>query len=181
MVFEVYFTKSIRIRQLHNGTGPWRRMQNTSTRELKNAGLKVTLPRLSILEILEHAEQHHLSAEDVYKALLDKGSDIGLATVYRVLTQFEAAGLVTRHHFDGGQAIFELDTGDNHDHIVCIKTGKVSEFKDEQIERRLLEIAEELGYSLTDHKIILYGIFDDQSNAKSNVGPVERLKDKQPS
>jgi len=161
--------------------GPWQRMQNTSTRELKNAGLKVTLPRLSILEILEHAEQHHLSAEDVYKALLEKGSDIGLATVYRVLTQFEAAGLVTRHHFDGGQAIFELDTGDNHDHIVCVKTGKVSEFKDEQIERRLLEIAEELGYSLTDHKIILYGIFDDKSDAKSNVGPVERLKDKQPS
>jgi len=156
-------------------------MQNTSTRELKNAGLKVTLPRLSILEILEDAEQHHLSAEDVYKALLGKGSDIGLATVYRVLTQFEAAGLVTRHHFDGGQAIFELDTGDNHDHIVCVKTGKVSEFKDEQIERRLLEIAEELGYSLTDHKIILYGIFDDASDAKSNVGPVERLKDKQPS
>lgn len=155
-------------------------MQNTSTRELKNAGLKVTLPRLSILEILEDAEQHHLSAEDVYKALLGKGSDIGLATVYRVLTQFEAAGLVTRHHFDGGQAIFELDTGDNHDHIVCVKTGKVSEFKDEQIERRLLEIAEELGYSLTDHKIILYGIFDDKSNAKSNLGPVERLKDKQP-
>jgi len=156
-------------------------MQNTSTRELKNAGLKVTLPRLSILEILEHAEQHHLSAEDVYKALLGKGSDIGLATVYRVLTQFEAAGLVTRHHFDGGQAIFELDTGDNHDHIVCVKTGKVSEFKDEQIERRLQEIAEELGYILTDHKIILYGIFDDKANAKSNVGPVERLKDKQSS
>ncbi len=156
-------------------------MQNTSTRELKNAGLKVTLPRLSILEILEDAEQHHLSAEDVYKALLEKGSDIGLATVYRVLTQFEAAGLVTRHHFDGGQAIFELDTGDNHDHIVCVKTGRVAEFKDEQIERRLSEIAEELGYSLTDHKIILYGVFDNPTDAKSNVGPVERLKDKQPS
>jgi len=156
-------------------------MQNTSTRELKNAGLKVTLPRLSILEILEEAEQHHLSAEDVYKALLKQGSDIGLATVYRVLTQFEAAGLVTRHHFDGGQAIFELDTGDNHDHIVCVKTGKVSEFKDEQIERRLEEIAEELGYSLTDHKIILYGVFDNPNDAKKNVGPVERLKEKQTS
>ncbi len=131
---------------------------NSTTQDLKKAGLKVTLPRLSILEILEHAEQHHLSAEDVYKVLLSKGSDIGLATVYRVLTQFEAAGLVTRHHFDGGQAIFELDTGDNHDHIVCVKTGKVSEFKDERIEQRLLEIAEELGYSLTDHKIILYGV-----------------------
>ncbi len=153
-------------------------MQNTSTRELKNAGLKVTLPRLSILEILEEAEQHHLSAEDVYKALLKQGSDIGLATVYRVLTQFEAAGLVTRHHFDGGQAIFELDTGDNHDHIVCVKTGKVSEFKDEQIERRLGQIAQELGYSLTDHKIILYGVFDNPSDAKKNVGPVERLKEK---
>lgn len=153
-------------------------MQDTSSLELKNAGLKVTLPRLSILEILEGAEQHHLSAEDVYKALLQKGSDIGLATVYRVLTQFEAAGLVTRHHFDGGQAIFELDTGDNHDHIVCVKTGKVSEFKDEKIERRLEEIAHELGYSLTDHKIILYGIFEGSADAKKNVGPVERLKEK---
>ncbi len=131
--------------------------QSTPTNELKNAGLKVTLPRLSILEILERAEQHHLSAEDIYKALLNNGSDIGLATVYRVLTQFEAAGLVTRHHFDGGQAIFELDTGDNHDHIVCVKSGKVAEFTDEQIEHRLQEIANELGYSLTDHKIILYG------------------------
>jgi len=132
-------------------------MQNTTTRELKNAGLKVTLPRLSILEILEHAEQHHLSAEDVYKALLEKGSDIGLATVYRVLTQFEAAGLVTRHHFDGGQAVFELDTGDNHDHIVCVKSGRVAEFKDEIIEQRLNEIADELGYDLHEHKIVLYG------------------------
>lgn len=137
--------------------------QTASKRELKNAGLKVTLPRLSILEILERAEQHHLSAEDVYKALLSNGSDIGLATVYRVLTQFEAAGLVTRHHFDGGQAIFELDTGDNHDHIVCVKSGKVAEFKDEQIEKRLQEIAEELGYSLTDHKIILYGEYKRES------------------
>jgi len=153
-------------------------MQTTSTKELKNAGLKVTLPRLSILEILEQAEQHHLSAEDVYKELLSNGSDIGLATVYRVLTQFEAAGLVTRHHFDGGQALFELDTGDNHDHIVCVKTGKVSEFKDEKIERRLQEIADELGYSLTDHKIILYGIFEGSPDAKQKVGPVERLKEK---
>jgi len=129
--------------------------------ELRNAGLKVTLPRLSILAILEHAEQHHLSAEAVYKALLSQGSDIGLATVYRVLTQFEAAGLVTRHHFDSGQAVFELDTGDNHDHIVCIRSGKVSEFKDERIEQRLAEIAEALGYELTEHKIILYGIHKD--------------------
>ena len=128
------------------------------SRDLRNAGLKVTLPRLRILEILEQAGEHeHFSAEDVYKILLKQSSDVGLATVYRVLTQFEAAGLVTRHHFDGGQAIFELDTGDNHDHIVCVKSGKVAEFKDEQIEQRLQEIAKELGYSLTDHKIILYG------------------------
>ncbi|MFK7996203.1 MAG: ferric iron uptake transcriptional regulator [Granulosicoccus sp.] len=133
-------------------------MKKTSANsDLKKAGLKVTLPRISILEILEEAEQHHLSAEDVYKTLLANGNEVGLATVYRVLTQFEAAGLVTRHHFDGGQAIFELDTGDNHDHIVCLKTGKVAEFKDEIIEKRLEEIARELGYSLSDHKIVLYG------------------------
>jgi len=131
--------------------------QNTANTELKSAGLKVTLPRVSILQILEEAEQHHLSAEDVYKILLSKDIEVGIATVYRVLTQFEAAGLVTRHHFDGGQAIFELDTGDNHDHIVCLKTGMVSEFKDEVIENRLKEIATELGYKLNDHRIILYG------------------------
>jgi len=118
---------------------------------------------------LKRAEQHHLSAEDVYKALLSQGSDVGLATVYRVLTQFEAAGLVTRHHFDGGQAIFELDTGDNHDHIVCVKSGKVSEFKDEQIEKRLTEIAQELGYSLTDHKIILYGEYQETDKVESSI------------
>lgn len=129
-----------------------------STREdLKSAGLKLTLPRQSILEILERADPHHLSAEDVYRALLDNGSDVGLATVYRVLTQFETAGLVTRHHFDGGQAVFELDTGDNHDHIVCMKSGVVAEFKDEVIEKRLAEIADELGYELHEHKIVLYG------------------------
>jgi len=131
--------------------------QHTVSTDLKSAGLKVTQPRLSILQVLEEAEQHHLSAEDVYKILLSKDIEVGIATVYRVLTQFEAAGLVTRHHFDGGQAIFELDTGDNHDHIVCVKTGMVSEFKDEVIENRLKEIATELGYELTDHRIILYG------------------------
>lgn len=135
--------------------------QGLSNKDLKSAGLKVTLPRLSVLEVLERADPHHLSAEDVYKALLVKDSDIGLATVYRVLTQFEAAGLVIRHHFDGGQAVFELDTGDNHDHIVCVKTGKVSEFKDEIIEKRLREIAEELGYELDDHRIVLYGQYKD--------------------
>ncbi len=129
------------------------------SRDLRNAGLKVTAPRLRILEILEQAgEPDHLSAEDVYKILLKQDSDVGLATVYRVLTQFEAAGLVTRHHFDGGQARFELDTGDNHDHIVCVKSGKVAEFKDDEIEKRLKEIARDLGYSLTEHRIILYGV-----------------------
>ena len=119
------------------------------SRDLRNAGLKVTLPRLRILEILEQAGEHeHFSAEDVYKILLKQSSDVGLATVYRVLTQFEAAGLVTRHHFDGGQARFELDTGDNHDHIVCVKTGRVAEFKDDEIEKRLRDIAKELGLSL---------------------------------
>ncbi|PID60828.1 MAG: ferric iron uptake transcriptional regulator [Gammaproteobacteria bacterium] len=132
--------------------------QNSSiTHDLRRAGLKVTLPRLNILELLEQAEEHHMSAEDVYRSLHEQGGDISLATVYRVLTQFEAAGLVTRHHFDGGQALFELDTGDNHDHIVCVRSGKVSEFKDEKIEKRLHEIAAELGYTLNEHKIILYG------------------------
>jgi len=134
------------------------------SQDLRKAGLKVTLPRLRILEILEQAGEHdHLSAEDVYKILLkQQGSDVGLATVYRVLTQFEAAGLVTRHHFDGGQARFELDTGDNHDHIVCVKSGRVAEFKDDEIEKRLKEIARELGYSLTEHRIILYGVHGEE-------------------
>lgn len=131
------------------------------TADLKRAGLKVTLPRLKILEILENTEQHHLSAEDVYKALLAEDTEIGLATVYRVLTQFESAGLVTRHHFDGGQALFELDTGDSHDHIICIKSGLMAEFKDEKLEERLREIAEELGYELKDHTIVLYGVHRD--------------------
>lgn len=130
---------------------------NSANQDLKNAGLKVTLPRVSILQILESADPHHLSAEDIYKTLLESNSEIGLATVYRVLTQLESAGLVTRHHFDGGQALFELDTGDNHDHIVCVTSGRVAEFKDETIETRLHEIAKDLGYTLTDHQIILYG------------------------
>lgn len=134
--------------------------EDQSTRDLRRAGLKVTLPRLRVLEILEESDPHHLSAEDIYKELLANDHDVGLATVYRVLTQFEGAGIVTRHHFAGGQAVFELDNGDNHDHIVCMKSGKVSEFKDVQIEKRLNEIAAELGYSLTDHRIVLYGVFE---------------------
>ncbi len=139
--------------------------EEQGTRDLRRAGLKVTLPRLRILEILEESDPHHLSAEDIYKDLLANDHDVGLATVYRVLTQFEGAGIVTRHHFAGGQAVFELDNGDNHDHIVCMKSGKVSEFKDPQIEERLIEIAEELGYSLTDHRIVLYGVYRDESDS----------------
>ena len=129
-----------------------------STRDLKKAGLKVTLPRVKILEILENSEHHHLSAEDVYRALMQSDSEVGLATVYRVLTQFEAAGLVTRHHFDSGQAIFELDVGDNHNHIVCVKSGHVEEFTDPVIEERLENIATELGYNLTDYTLTVYGV-----------------------
>jgi len=129
-----------------------------STRDLKKAGLKVTLPRVKILEILENSEHHHMSAEDVYRALMQSDSEVGLATVYRVLTQFEAAGLVTRHHFDSGQAIFELDVGDNHNHIVCVKSGHVEEFTDPVIEERLENIATELGYNLTDYTLTVYGV-----------------------
>ena len=126
--------------------------------ELRKAGLKVTLPRMKILDILEHTSSRHQSAEDVYKALLDTGEDIGLATVYRVLTQFEAAGLVSRHHFEGGHSVFELNEGNHHDHIVCVKCGQVDEFIDETIEKRQKAIAADLGYELTDHCLYMYGI-----------------------
>ena len=126
--------------------------------ELRKAGLKVTLPRMKILDILEHTDSRHQSAEDVYKALLDSGEDIGLATVYRVLTQFEAAGLVSRHHFEGGHSVFELNEGSHHDHIVCVKCGQVDEFIDETIEKRQKAIAADLGYELTDHCLYMYGI-----------------------
>jgi Fur family ferric uptake transcriptional regulator len=124
--------------------------------ELKKAGLKVTLPRLKILEILENSDPRHLSAEDIYKELLEIGEDIGLATVYRVLTQFESARLVTRHNFEGGHSVFELDEGKHHDHMVCVETGKVTEFVNEEIERLQHEIASEYGYELIDHNLVLY-------------------------
>lgn len=128
------------------------------THELRNVGLKVTIPRLKILEILEkQLDDRHLSAEQVYKILIAEGEEIGLATVYRVLTQFEAAGLVSRHHFEGGNSIFELNKGSHHDHVVCMKCGKVDEFTDELIEKRQAEIAQSLGYTLTDHSLYLYG------------------------
>jgi len=127
------------------------------TNDLKKAGLKVTLPRMKILDLMESAMVRHQSAEDIYQALRDEGEEVGLATVYRVLTQFEAAGLVTRHHFEGGQAVFELNREGHHDHIVCIGCGKVEEFVDEIIEAQQAKIADSKGYEITDHSLILYG------------------------
>ncbi|MCK9238164.1 MAG: ferric iron uptake transcriptional regulator [Thiopseudomonas sp.] len=124
--------------------------------ELRKAGLKVTLPRVKIMQILEAADPRHMSAEDVYKTLMDAGEDVGLATVYRVLTQFESAGLVMRHNFDGGHAVFELDDGEHHDHIVCLDSGEVFEFFDQKIEKRQKEIVAEMGYELIDHSLVLY-------------------------
>ncbi len=128
-----------------------------SGEDIRNAGLKVTLPRVKILALLEQSKQGHVSAEDVYKLLLDAGEEIGLATIYRVLTQFESAGLVTRHHFEGGQSVFELDRGEHHDHIVCIRCGRVEELFDQTIEDRQQEIAREKGFSVEAHALTIYG------------------------
>lgn len=128
-------------------------------KDIKRAGLKITQPRVKILELLESSADHHLSAEDIYKTLLSNGDDVGLATVYRVLTQFEAAGLVTRHHFESGQAVFELSSEEHHDHMVCVRTGRVVEFYDEVIEQRQKDIAREHGFEITGHSLILYGQF----------------------
>jgi Fur family ferric uptake transcriptional regulator len=124
--------------------------------ELRKVGLKVTLPRLKILEIFEQAENRHLSAEDIYKDLLQSDEDIGLATVYRVLTQFESAGLVTRHNFEGGHSVFELDDGEHHDHMVCVESGDVIEFFNEEIESLQRKMAEKHGFELLDHSLVLY-------------------------
>lgn len=124
--------------------------------ELRKAGLKVTLPRVKILSILESNPEAHLSAEDVYKSLIDAGEDVGLATVYRVLTQFESAGLVARHNFDGGHSVFELAKGDHHDHMVNVEDGTVIEFTNEEIERLQHKIAEEHGFDLVEHSLVLY-------------------------
>lgn len=125
---------------------------------LKKAGLKITLPRRKILEILENAADHHLSAEDIVRELSASGDDIGLATVYRVLTQFQEAGLVIRHYFESGQSVYELDHGTHHDHLVCVKCGRVEEFVDDVIETRQTEIALRSGYQITDHSLNIYGI-----------------------
>jgi Fur family ferric uptake transcriptional regulator len=131
---------------------------SVENQELRKAGLKVTLPRVKILQILESVEtgNRHMSAEDVYRALLQAGEDVGLATVYRVLTQFETAGLVTRHNFETGHSVFELAKGEHHDHMVCIETGDVIEFSDSMIEDRQSQIAEEHGFQLVDHALVLY-------------------------
>jgi Fur family ferric uptake transcriptional regulator len=126
--------------------------------DLRKAGLKVTLPRLKVLEILEVSEQRHMSAEDVYKALLETGEEIGLATVYRVLTQFEGAGLVSRLSIDGGHAVFELEDGAHHDHLLCVSCNQIEEFVDEVIEERQQAIAKEKGFQMTEHSLYFYGI-----------------------
>ncbi|MDF2529457.1 MAG: fur [Gammaproteobacteria bacterium] len=129
--------------------------------DLKNVGLKVTLPRMKILYMLENAKEHHLSAEEIHTELAQAGEDIGLATVYRVLAQFESAGLVKRHRFSEDHSIFELDTGDHHNHIVCVRCNKVEEFCDQIIESREQEIARQYNYELTDHSLYIYGICRD--------------------
>jgi Fur family ferric uptake transcriptional regulator len=133
-------------------------MMPAESQELKDAGLKITLPRVKILQILESSEVHHVSAEDVYKLLLQNGEEVGLATVYRVLTQFEQAGLVVRHNFEGGHSVFELSSDKHHDHIVCVRCGRVEEFTDDEIEQRQREVANKLGFELTDHNLNMYGL-----------------------
>ncbi len=128
-----------------------------NTPDLKSSGLKATLPRLKILEIFQNSTVRHLSAEDVYKQLLAENLDVGLATVYRVLTQFEQAGLLSRNHFESGKAVFELDQGAHHDHLVCLDCGRVEEFFDEEIEKRQQRIAAERGFKLSEHALSLYG------------------------
>ena len=133
----------------------------SENQELRKVGLKVTLPRVKILQILENSTNKHMSAEDVYKALIENDQDVGLATVYRVLTQFEAAGLVMRHHFEGGHSVFELTSADHHDHMVCNQCGKVEEFFDSIIENQQDKIAEKYGFKITDHSMYLYGLCSD--------------------
>lgn len=133
-------------------------------KDIKRVGLKITQPRVKILDLLSRSQEHHLSAEDIYKSLLGNGEEIGLATVYRVLTQFEAAGLVNRHHFEGGQAVFELASDEHHDHMVCMKTGRVVEFYDEIIEQRQRELAKQHCFRIKDHSLILYGEFINETD-----------------
>jgi len=125
-------------------------------KELKGTGLKVTVPRLKVLALFQHSDTRHLTAEDVYRKLLEEHSDIGLATVYRVLTQFEQAGLLVRHHFESGKAVYELNEGGHHDHLVCLQCGRVEEFYDSEIEKRQQKVARERGFAIHDHQLYLY-------------------------
>lgn len=135
--------------------------------ELRKAGLKVTLPRVKIYQILERAgEGEHFSAEDIYRLLMEQGEDVGLATVYRVLTQFEAAALVSRHHFEGGHSVFELARDEHHDHVVCVKCGRVREFTEPRVSEILDEVADKLGFTITDRTLYLYGICKDGCESK---------------
>ena len=135
-------------------------------KDLKNAGLKATLPRLKVLSLFENSKERHLSAEDIYKVMLNAGEDVGLATVYRVLTQFEQAGLLVRHHFESGKAVFELNSGGHHDHVVCVKCGRVEEFYDAEIEKRQESAAAKLGFTMQDHALTIYGMCNQQPCAK---------------
>ncbi|TNE88676.1 ferric iron uptake transcriptional regulator [Porticoccus sp.] len=129
---------------------------NDENRELRKAGLKVTVPRLKILQLLEESGERHMSAEDVYRKMMETGDDVSIATVYRVLTQFESAGLITRHNFDNGPAVYEMDRGEHHDHMVNVDTGKVVEFHSDEIEALQKAIAEKNGYELVGHNLVLY-------------------------
>ena len=134
-----------------------------TNQELRKAGLKVTLPRVKILELLEQAERHHMSAEEVYKALIEQGEDVGLATVYRVLTQFEQADIVERHNFENNLSVFEITQEEHHDHLVCDICGKIVEFHNEVIEEEQLKVAKEHGFKLSGHSLVLYGICNNQA------------------
>tara|TARA_A100001015_G_C15034132_1_gene734987 strand:- start:3500 stop:3913 length:414 start_codon:yes stop_codon:yes gene_type:complete len=134
-------------------------------KNLRSRGLKTTKPRIKILKILENAKKHHLTAEQVYKELLDTGDDVGLATVYRVLTQFEASGLVRRHNFEGGRSVFEVDDGEHHDHLVCLHCNCVEEFVDDVIEERQYLIAKKAKFKMTDHSLTIYGLCSDCNDA----------------
>lgn len=133
-----------------------------TNQDLRKAGLKVTLPRVKILELLERAEHHHMSAEEVYKALIEQGEDVGLATVYRVLTQFEQVGIVQRHNFENNLSVFELSTDEHHDHLVCDACGKIYEFHNDIIEKEQEKVAKAHGFKMTGHSLVLYGICSDQ-------------------
>ncbi|EIJ44321.1 Fe2+/Zn2+ uptake regulation protein [Beggiatoa alba B18LD] len=137
------------------------------SQDLKKAGLKATLPRVRVLQLLESSDQRHMSAEDVYKSLLETGEDVGLATVYRVLTQFETAGLVIRHHFEGGLSVFELNHGSHHDHIVCTRCGHIEEFTDKVIEERQQAVAAQKGFAIKDHCLYIYGYCQDYENCEN--------------